>query len=115
MKNWIINQTINWDFLQQYDWLQKMHNCEQDVVWHAEGNVFIHTKMVVENLTQIADYQILENKDKEILLLSALLHDVAKPQTTFIENGRIVSPKHAKIGEKVARDLLWDLDFEQRE
>jgi putative nucleotidyltransferase with HDIG domain len=115
MKNWIINQDINWDFLQQYDWLQEMQRCEQDSIWHAEGNVLIHTKMVVGEIIQLSEYQSLENKEKETLLLAALLHDVAKPQTTLIENGRIVSPKHAKIGEKVARDLLWDMDFEQRE
>ncbi len=115
MKNWLINQTVNWDFLQQYEWLQKMQTCEQDAIWHAEGNVYTHTKMVVENVVNIPDYQLLNNAEKDILLYAALLHDVAKPQTTLVENGRIVSPKHAKIGEKVARDLLWDMDFEQRE
>jgi putative nucleotidyltransferase with HDIG domain len=115
MKNWITNQDINWDFLEQQDWLQKMKICEQDSIWHAEGNVLTHTKMVVDELKEIPDYQLLKADEKEILLYAALLHDVAKPQTTLLENGRIVSPKHAKIGEKVARDLLWDLDFEQRE
>jgi putative nucleotidyltransferase with HDIG domain len=115
MKNWIINQNINWDFLRQYDWLQNMQNCEQDPIWHAEGNVLKHTQMVVSELAQLADYQLLSDGEKEILLYAALLHDVAKPQTTVTEDGRIVSPKHAKIGEKVARDLLWDMDFFQRE
>ncbi len=33
----------------------------------------------------------------------------------FTENGRITSPKHAAIGEKVARELLWNADFDTRE
>ena len=115
MKNWITNNQINWDILQQYDWLQNMQHCEQDKEWHTEGNVYVHTQMVVSELQQLTEYQSLTSEEKDILLLSALLHDVAKPQCTFEENGRIVSPKHAKIGEKVARDLLWDMDFEQRE
>jgi putative nucleotidyltransferase with HDIG domain len=115
MKNWILNNDINWQYLEQTDWLIAMMHCEQDSEWHAEGNVYIHTKMVVEQLQQLPEYQNFSESEKEILLLAALLHDVAKPQCTTIENGRIISPKHAKIGEKVARDLLWDMDFEKRE
>lgn len=115
MKNWIINQQINWEALEQCDWIDAMKNCEQDAIWHAEGNVYQHTKMVVENVVNLPEYQLLSDVEKDILLYAALLHDVAKPQCTFIENGRVVSPKHAKIGEKVARDLLWDMNFEQRE
>jgi predicted kinase len=115
MKNWIINQVVNWAILEQLDWAIAMQSCEQDSEWHAEGNVLIHTKMVVEALAQVPEYQALDNEDKTILCYAALLHDVAKPQCTFEENGRIVSPKHAKIGEKVARDLLWDMPFMMRE
>jgi putative nucleotidyltransferase with HDIG domain len=115
MKNWIINQTINWAYLQQYNWITAMQDCPQDAEWHGEGNVYIHTQMVAEALTQLAEYQALADNEKTILLYAALLHDVAKPQCTLLENGRITSPKHAKIGEKVSRELLWDMDFEQRE
>jgi predicted kinase len=115
MKNWIINYHINWEYLQQYNWIAAMQDCPQDPVWHGEGNVYVHTQMVVEALTQLAEYQSLADNEKTILLYAALLHDVAKPSCTLLENGRITSPKHAKIGEKVSRDLLWDMDFEQRE
>ena len=115
MRNWITNNQVNWENIQHLDWIIALQNCEQDKEWHAEGNVYAHTQMVVSELQQLTEYQSLTSEEKDILLLSALLHDVAKPQCTFEENGRIVSPKHAKIGEKVARDLLWDMDFEQRE
>lgn len=115
MKNWLLNKQVNWDYLQQYDWISAMQQCEQDAIWHAEGNVYIHTQMVVEALTQLPEFATLSDEAQTILLYSALLHDVAKPQCTFEEKGRIVSPKHAKVGEKVCRDMLWDMDFETRE
>jgi predicted kinase len=92
-----------------------MKNCPQDAIHHAEGDVWTHTRMVVEALRQDADYQSLNAREQYMLFLAALLHDVAKPPCTFEENGRIVSPKHAAIGEKVAREILWDADFEIRE
>lgn len=115
MKNWIINNQVNWEFIEHLDWAIALQDCEQDKEWHAEGNVYVHTKMVVNSLSEIEEYQNLISEEKEILLYSALLHDVAKPQCTLTEEGRIISPKHAKVGEKVARDLLWDMDFEKRE
>ncbi|MBL7818394.1 MAG: AAA family ATPase [Saprospiraceae bacterium] len=62
-----------------------------------------------------ADFQKLETTPQYLLFLSALLHDIAKPACTFEENGRITSPKHAAIGEKMVRELLWNADFEARE
>lgn len=94
-----------------------MQNTEQDPIWHAEGNVWVHTRMVVEQLLQLPEYQQLNSEeDKLILLTAALLHDVAKPLCTHTdEAGRIVSPKHTRIGEQVVRTLLWDVDIQQRE
>jgi predicted kinase len=92
-----------------------MKNCPQDAVYHAEGDVWTHTRMVVEELLNDADYQRLDDKAQYILFISALLHDIAKPVCTFEENGRIRSPKHAAVGEKKTRELLWNADFEMRE
>ena len=115
MKNWIENNQLNWAFLDQQTFIAALKNCPQDKEWHAEGNVYVHTRMVVDALLRLPEYAQLSQTDQYILQLAALLHDIAKPQCTVEENGRIVSPRHAKIGEKVARDLLWDLDFELRE
>lgn len=32
-----------------------------------------------------------------------------------MENGRISSPRHAKVGEKIVREILWNADFNFRE
>jgi predicted kinase len=64
---------------------------------------------------QLPEYQLLSLQLQEIMVWSALLHDVAKPHTTREENNRIVSPRHAAVGEKVSREMLWDMPFTQRE
>ena len=72
----------------------------QDPEWHAEGDVFTHTKMVCEALLQLPEFQVLDEQEQHILFAAAMLHDVEKRSTTKreIENGkeRIVSPHHAK-------------------
>ncbi len=87
----------------------------QSPIHHAEGDVWTHTKMVVTALLSLEEYQQLKPKEQYILFLSALLHDVAKPQCTVLIDGKIRSPKHAKVGEKVVRELLWDADMDIRE
>lgn len=105
----------DWDALRRGDWFQLLHECPQEPDYHAEGNVGIHTEMVVEAMLGLPEYGDLDKPEQQILLASALLHDMAKPACTVIENERISSPRHAAVGEKMARELLWDVDFELRE
>lgn len=118
--NYVLNGLLtngqpNWQIIETLDWVKPMKECPQDAIYHAEGDVWTHTRMVVEELLKDADFKQLDNPSQYILFLSALLHDVAKPTCTFEEKGRITSPKHAAIGEKVARELLWNADFDTRE
>ena len=42
---------IEWDnLIQQYDWLRDLADCPQDPIFHAEGDVLTHTRMVTESL-----------------------------------------------------------------
>lgn len=101
--------------LQSNDWAVAMQQCPQEPEYHAEGDVWTHTRMVMEALIALPEYQALEADDQNLLLHAALLHDVAKPACTILENGKISSPRHAKVGEKIAREILWDFDFSFRE
>lgn len=115
-KIWLDNYQPNWDYIVTLDWFQSMQDCPQDPTFHAEGNVGIHTKMVVNELLQSTEFQALEEESKSNLAWAALLHDVAKPICTRTdEEGYIRAPKHAKIGEQVARDMLWAMPLEKRE
>ncbi|MEL6844987.1 MAG: poly(A) polymerase, partial [Bacteroidota bacterium] len=58
----------DWNALEaQFDWLKEMESVPQDPIWHAEGNVLIHTRMVVEALLDSAEYQALDQNDQQIL------------------------------------------------
>jgi predicted kinase len=85
-----------------------MDGVPQDPVFHAEGDVLIHTRMVTEALLVLDEWQALAPADQQALYASAMLHDAGKPACTIAEgDGHISSRGHAKKGEKRARRLLW--------
>ncbi len=106
---WQLTKNKNWEYLkQQFSWVKDMEGVPQDAIHHAEGDVEIHTLMVIEKLLQLPEYQILSEQKQEILWAAALMHDIEKRSTTVIENdGRITSGGHAKKGEKTVRKLLY--------
>lgn len=115
------NRSIDWDKIQtNFDWFNNLKGCQQDPIYHAEGDVLIHTKMVCEALVSSPNWQQLSQQDRSIVFAAALLHDVAKPAFTKIEeNGRISSKGHGRQGARMARQILSALvppvPFEIRE
>ncbi|MCC6821593.1 MAG: AAA family ATPase [Verrucomicrobia subdivision 3 bacterium] len=89
-----------------------MATCNQDAQWHAEGDVWTHTKMVCAELERLADWPLLDRTVQLKLLFTALLHDSGKPVTTLLEpeTGRTRSPKHALVGAEIARRVLRELE-----
>lgn len=106
---WTIINNKEWNNLEKvFPWVATMKDVPQDVIHHAEGNVAIHTHMVLEQLIAQPDYKLLSEQDQEIVWAAALLHDVEKRSTTVHEtNGRITSRGHAKKGEFTARQILF--------
>lgn len=107
-----VGAKIDWHWMRtQYSWLADMEGVPQDLEWHAEGDVWIHTQMVVEALVSLPEFQLLEEQSQHLLVAAALLHDVEKRSTTCKEvvegKERIVSPGHAKKGEFTARAILY--------
>ncbi len=86
---------------------EQMMNTPQNPVWHAEGDVFTHTKMVINQLLKDEEYNQLDERSKQILFISALFHDVGKPSCTVFEDGAWHSKSHALLGERLTRDFLW--------
>ncbi|MDB6066214.1 MAG: polynucleotide kinase [Pedosphaera sp.] len=115
MNNWqdILNSTnaqiIAW--AEGQSWAADMAACRQDSQWHAEGDVWTHTKMVCAELEKLPEWPTLERYGQLKLLFTALLHDAGKPATTLIEpeTGRTRSPKHSIVGAALARDILREL------
>lgn len=85
----------------------KMAETQQNPEYHSEGDVYTHTKMVCESLISDNEYWELTAKEREILFLASLLHDIGKIKCSKLEDGKIVSPRHAKTGAVMARELLW--------
>lgn len=95
-------------FQARFSWLRAMDGVPQNPVFHAEGDVLIHTRMVTEALLALDEWRALAPANQQALYASAMLHDAGKPACTIVEgDGHISSRGHAKKGEKMARRLLW--------
>ena len=81
----------------------------QDAGFHAEGDVWIHTRMAVEALVGGALYAALDPVGRAVVLAGVLLHDVGKPSTTRLDGDRLTSRGHSARGDNLVRVALWRL------
>lgn len=84
-----------------------MRRTQQTPVWHAEGDVYAHTMMVVEALHGLPEYTQLGERQQYIMTIAALLHDIGKIPTTTWEENEWKAPHHAPTGSRMARKVLW--------
>ncbi|PTM57927.1 AAA family ATPase [Desmospora activa] len=101
---------IDWErIVARYEWVQALAGVAQDPIYHAEGDVLIHTEMVAKAMVGLQDWRELTPTERSILFAAALLHDVAKPICTRTEvDGSISSRGHARIGATMAYLHLCD-------
>ena len=99
---------IDWDaIVSRYAWLKALGQTPQNPVYHAEGDVLIHTRMVTEALVANPEWRDLAPTPRSILFAAALLHDIGKPAKTITEDdGRITSKGHASAGARTAQRIL---------
>ena len=101
-------------------WLQELASTPQDPEWHAEGNVLIHTEMVLSELYHLLQTQAahIQGERRQALILGAMLHDIAKPKQTRVAEvqgiQRIISPQHEAVGRSYLafKMLAWGLSFQ---
>jgi len=78
--------------------------CEQEPEWHPEGDVWTHTLMVIDKAREL-------NRDLDrprlvTVMLGAMCHDLGKPPTTAVVDGRIRSLDHEQAGVEPTLSLL---------
>ena len=79
-------------------------DCPQEPEWHPEGDVWIHTLMVVDEArARLGD---LARGPAVAMMLGAVCHDLGKPATTAVSDGRIRSLGHEEAGVGPAMTLL---------
>jgi tRNA nucleotidyltransferase (CCA-adding enzyme) len=84
--------------------LKALVGCPQEPAWHPEGDVWVHTLMVVDEARKrIAD---LTRGPATAMMLGAVCHDLGKPLTTALIDGRVRSPGHEERGVEPATQLL---------
>jgi predicted kinase len=101
---------VDWEaILAANPWLRTLNGVPQDPAYHAEGDVLVHTRFVVESLAGLSAWRALPESERAVLFAAALLHDVAKPECTKVEpDGHVSSRGHARAGATIARRLLWN-------
>lgn len=106
-----------WDNVWKIEEFSKLKECKQTPRWHGEGNVDKHIELVYKNaLEKSNEYYFYGEEFSELLLASALFHDIGKGITTVEgKNGSWHSYNHDIEGEKIARRILWDEDVKKRE
>lgn len=89
----------------------------QDARYHAEGDVWTHTRMALEALVGGDEFAAATAGEREVLLAAVLLHDAGKPAATRVDAGGITSRGHSARGEALLRPALWraGVPFEVRE
>lgn len=98
----IVLQQCGW--LPAYPMLVPLVSCPQDPVYHPEGDVWVHTGFVCQHA--VVTGANLDDEQRITLLLSALCHDLGKPYTTSVSDGRIISPGHAAEGIPYTEEFL---------
>src|SRR5229473_2802624 len=87
--------------------LDAMKGCLQPEQFHPEGDVFQHTRLMLELLPEEVSVP---------LVLSVLFHDVAKPVTATVdETGRIRFNEHDRIGAEMTEAIMERLRFSRAE
>ena len=82
--------------------IEAMKGVEQPPQFHPEGDVFVHTLLLLDKLPHPCPVT---------LAWGALLHDVGKPATFRVAPDRIRFDGHVDVGVKIAEDICRRLRF----
>ncbi len=84
--------------------MQALIGVPQEPEWHPEGDVDVHTLMVVDEARKLIDH--LDYPRQVTVMLGALAHDFGKPPTTEFVDGRTRSRGHDEAGVEPTLSFL---------
>ena len=84
--------------------LAALVDCPQEPEWHPEGDVWVHTLLVIDRARERIDG--LTRPAQIAIMLGAVCHDLGKPATTATIDGRIRSLNHEEMGVAPATAFL---------
>ncbi len=103
---WQLTDDKRWSALRQrFSWVEEMHHTPQDPSIMVKVTSACIPKWCLTPSLLCQNSSICQQQ--EVLWAAALLYYVEKRSTTVQENGRILSPGHARRGELTARQILW--------
>jgi len=86
--------------------MRALVGCEQEPDWHPEGDVWVHTLMVIDQARRLLDEAGWDRPRQVAVMLGAVCHDFGKPATTARVDGRIRSRNHEEAGVAPATAVL---------
>ena len=87
--------------------LDACHGCEQPPQWHPEGDVFVHTRLMLSLLAETVSVP---------LVFSVLFHDIGKPPTARADpDGRVRFNGHEAVGAEMTERVMTRLRFPRAE
>lgn len=84
--------------------MQALVGVPQEPEWHPEGDVDVHTLMVVDEARKLIDE--LDHPRQVAVMLGALAHDFGKPPTTEFIDGKTRSRGHDEAGVEPTLSFL---------
>ncbi len=92
-----------------FSMISDLQDVDQNPKFHPEGNVFIHTMMVIDQGAVNRE----RSKDKRVFMWALLLHDIGKKPTTKLRKGRLTSYNHDSVGAEMTREFLTYFNMEE--
>lgn len=85
-----------------FSMIKDLKYVEQNPRFHPEGDVFVHTMMVIDEGAKNR----YKSKNKKSFMWALLLHDLGKKTTTKVRKGKITSYNHDIEGKVMAKEFL---------
>lgn len=82
--------------------IKDLKDIKQNLKYHPEGNVWNHTKLVIDLAAQVKEYA----NNEEVFMWAALLHDIGKVTTTRVVKERYTSYNHDVEGAELTYKIL---------